>query len=421
MTDFHELREQFFQGKVAEAAEECRKAIAANGYDTRAAALLLRVETACGNAENVARLGSQLMAQEASEVTALLTSFGFDTAGDAATARKFLETGGALPNQIGKISHELSRWELLDEVANLASGPLDSRAPQDRDGIDIITVLFDEKMSTLARDLMIPSLYANCSELLERYKVRHYFFTSTKDLAILEPAFEALRKDGRDIIVDTATIDDILGRPEHPSKLLHGPYRRVLQSAYEQGHPVVIAPPDHFFGFGIERQLARLPRGGLLVAGHPRVDWHTAPALLQDWLATNDGQENATLVKLALCDAPHLMVNYGFEKDNPYWRGTLSENQATVYFKEPPPLLIDPVPDLIGLMDERAYIGPYQALDHDMVEYTYRTDRLAWVDNSDDFFWCELTSPDQYNPTFINLYLTRSSRHFQKLPLTFKF
>ncbi|MGB0671473.1 MAG: hypothetical protein ACPGNT_08245, partial [Rhodospirillales bacterium] len=226
---------------------------------------------------------------------------------------------------------------------------------------------------------------------------------------------------GVDVRIDTEILDEAAKLPAGLRYHLHLPYRDAFQRGFEAGAPVILAPPDHVFSGGLKRCLGRLQPGALMVAGHPRLDWPLAEAVLIGALQGGGGLDAAAILDLAFGDARHPMIDFGLAQANPYWRAERAGDQVKVRFKEPPPLMLDPVPDLIALMDHGAYVGPYETLDHDLVEYAFRQGRLAWVADSEVFLWAELTAPESYNPTIVNTYLTRSSLHFQATPLNWQF
>ncbi|MGB0683490.1 MAG: hypothetical protein ACPGOV_12305 [Magnetovibrionaceae bacterium] len=375
---------------------------------------LVELYAILGEPENLVLECQRALASERDCWFATWMAIGLDALGQGAEAAKLIVAADALAGDRLALDNEIRRRARLNEATEASAHPTDPAHPADRGAIEVVSTFYGEAFCRTASRIMLPSLYGCNPDFRDANTITHRFFIRACERPLMEAAWSVLRESGVNVVVDDTLLDRIADLPAGRRYHLHLPYRQAFQAAYEAGRAVLIAPPDHVFGSGLQQQLARLPKGGLLVAGHARIDWEKAVAPLSEAPCT---PANANLVRLSLEDYRHPMVQFGLENPNPYWTANRQGDSVDVRFKEPPPLFIDPVPDLIALMDHGSYIGPYETLDHDLVEYTFRRDRLAWVDSSDAFFWAELTAPEDYAPTTLNLYLTRSSLHFARTPL----
>ena len=100
-----------------------------------------------------------------------------------------------------------------------------------------------------------------------------------------------------------------------------------------------------------------------------------------------------------------------------WWKGKKTDHGYTINFKEPPPVLIMPCRDIIAAMVSTGNLGAFERVDHDIVEWVWKNNRLKVISNSEEFFWVEFCKDGRNYPTIMNDYWTNGARHIFKTDL----
>ena len=93
-----------------------------------------------------------------------------------------------------------------------------------------------------------------------------------------------------------------------------------------------------------------------------------------------------------------------------WWSAIVNGNCVEVSFKEPPPILFEPSWDIVSAMIEEGYTPPFERVDHDIVEWMWKMNRLEVVQSNDVFFWVEYCKDSRNVPTITNDYWPQSAQ-----------
>lgn len=253
------------------------------------------------------------------------------------------------------------------------------------DRVDLFSAWYGETYTRMFLDVCLPNLI---STLPPGKQYRHLIYTTPAEAAKLTGLpFPAC--------VDTTLLDG----PEPRKRLYRCVYNAINISWLSRSY-VVMAQPDHVFGWGIAGILEAMRPYDYVVCGHPRIV--RAPPV---------GLSNRQLVAFAMHTAPHSIVTYGLANPLcPYWRAERKPYGYSVTMKEPPPIAFHGTPDMLEILTGKVTFGRFEVLDHEMTDHKARYGMLRTIDDSDVFFWAELTDPDKYVPTIENDYWSDTAR-----------
>jgi hypothetical protein len=282
--------------------------------------------------------------------------------------------------------------------------------------INVLTVVYGERYAYMMNQFMFPSLFigGNLSDLSHR-KITHCIYCPACDLHLFDKHRDACASLNIELRFDSSLLSSL-----NPRADMHKAYAREIERSWKENSILVVAPPDHVFGHGLAKLITQMKPFDYVVCGHPRVDYNDGVTALEVLSIDNDyinGRSNRPLVDLALNSAPHSIVRHGLSTFAPYWHGTRKNDKFSIFFKEPPPLCLHAHPSMTAVLCGDVYYGHFEAIDHDLVDYAATRGWLKVVDDSDDFFWIELTDELTYYPTIVNDYWSDAAEKlfFQEL------
>lgn len=310
---------------------------------------------------------------------------------------------------IGVIERTCSRWDMKIEIPEVK---ISSRSfcPNFGKKINLISVFYGLPYAHSLQEIMFPSLLLeeNLPSLKGR-EIKHYIYCSKNEEASLQVHVARLKDMGIECIVNT----DMIPASGNQRDVIFLPFLREMERSIAEDSIVVMAQPDHIFGRGLAKIIDAMQPYEYVVCGHPRVSEERGrlryPGFLKEQLRTRSSS-NRDFVALAVNELTHPMVAHGLTQMEPYWHGIRKQSYLSVYFKEPPPLCFHAHPEMINVVLGDTTFGRFETIDHDLVDLAYQQKRLKVIDDSEDFFWAELTKESVYNPTIYNQYWSNAAR-----------
>ncbi len=279
-----------------------------------------------------------------------------------------------------------------------------------RNKIHLLSMFYGEKYCKWLGQTMFPSLMLHGNlPSLQGAAISHRIYCSENELPLLNEHVENSRKLGIQSIINTQIIPPFGNQREALFMALVD----AINSAIADDAIIVVAPPDHVFGFGLANVINTMKPYEYVVCGHPRVNERLAQLMIPnflDKLKKDNVRSNRPLVSLAMSEMPHPMVSHGLCTMEPYWHGFENSEHYSIFFKEPPPLCFHPHPDMFSIILGETWFGRFETLDHDLVDYAFSKKRLRIIDDSEEFFWVELTNENTYNPTIKNDYYSDAAK-----------
>lgn len=286
--------------------------------------------------------------------------------------------------------------------------------------VHMLSVFYGDLFARLLTETMFPSLLlsGNLSDLRKVREVVHNIYCTGAEVPLLRRHFRRLESLGIPYTLDTKLLESGRGWVRNR---IHLAVIDQIERAIADEAVVLMAPPDHVFGHGLARAVTSMAPLEYLVAGHPRVDLERGFPAIRRLLAGPDPIDNRTLVDAAMRRFPHHVVTTGLANpQEPWWNAEVRRDGFAVRFKEPPPLAFHPTRDLIAVMRGTAYAPPFETIDHDLVDLAWRTGRLRWIADSDEFFWVEYCKMSRNVPTIRNTYWSPAARMLARAELRFR-
>ncbi len=292
--------------------------------------------------------------------------------------------------------------------------------------LHIVTAFFGEAHGRMLTKVMWPNLCDHNYEYLRNLDYRHIIYCRKQDKDSLywdDYGWEKQR------VYETVTMPDVPisltdeGRANYHA-LRHIHLNQCIQDAMEcaikQKALLMLAQPDHLFGYGLANILSKMEQGTFLVCGHPRISLDKAWPLLQDKMF----KDNGDLVDFSFRICPHKVTTFGFEFcGTNYWDAVDHGDHYIAWVRDPVPVLIDPTPDLLRFWRLGGYSsfppGNFEMLDHDLVEYSLKHGRLKMVTDSREFYHAELTPDSEHEPTICPQGDSATENLFRGTELTF--
>ncbi len=273
--------------------------------------------------------------------------------------------------------------------------------------LHIVTAFFGEDHGRMLIKVMWPLLWHHNHECLQEMDYRHIIYCREQDRSFLYWGDQGRFNRGR--VFNTKIMPNVPvsltdeGRANyHALRHIHlcQCIQDAFQNAIDDDAIIMLAPPDHLFGYGLANILAKMEQGTFLVCGHSRVSLDKAwPLLLREPMFKNNGE----LVDFAFKTCPHKVTQFGLENDTNYWDAVDVGDRYIAWIRDPVPILIDPTPDLLRFWQLGGYNnnppGNFEMLDHDLVGHSLNKGRLKMVTDSNQFFHCELTPDCEHEPT----------------------
>jgi hypothetical protein len=284
-----------------------------------------------------------------------------------------------------------------------------------RDRVHLFSVVYGEKHTDWLGRIMFPSLLLEGNlPSMQGKQICHNIYCSRDEVPLLGDYIIKAQELGIRVIVNDSIIPT---REQEQKEFMHLAVLDAIKTAIAENAVMVVAMTDHVFGHGLAKVINQMRPYEYVVSGHARIHAQRSvervPSIIESLRATQV-QSNKPLVSAAMGELKHPMVIHGLNHVEQYWHAFESSGHYSVYFKEPPPLCLHPHPDLIPILLGETYYAQWGALDHDWVDYCYQRNRLKIIDNSEDFFWAELTEENTYNPTVVNDYFSDAAKHLSR-------
>lgn len=278
--------------------------------------------------------------------------------------------------------------------------------------VDIFCACYGPEYTRLLEKVMLPSLVQPGNQPTRR-PLRCFLYCLPSDVPNFAGFTALAAQHGIAVHTQTAFMD-----AANPRMSIYRAIVDQLERSNRERSIVLVAAPDHIFGTGLGRLIDDLQPYEYMVCGHPRISMEKAARPLERFVQTPF--TNGDLVRICLEEFPHPLVQHGLTHDEPYWRALRKDGDYFAYSKEPPPICFSSTPDLLNIVEGLNLFGNFETIDHDIVDYCYRTDRLKFVSDSDTFFWAELVSESRYAPTIQNDYWSAAATMFHGQPLHWK-
>ncbi|MEY4331511.1 MAG: hypothetical protein RLZZ196_249 [Bacteroidota bacterium] len=287
-------------------------------------------------------------------------------------------------------------------------------------GDEFTELFFNSLLPSLSRPDGLPSLKKS-------YEIEWRIYTTEeqkKKIIDEIPKFKNL--------FNKLTINTTILKSENfdPREYLHETFIDCVRSAIPNNSIVLFAPPDHIFGSGLNQLVDNCEIDEYIISPHPRVSYedtfqlnnHGELIFKNKLNAENGYLSNIKLAALAINKYAHPIVNYGlnptsvdgYRENSFWWSAVKNGNNISVQFKEPPPVLFHARGDIVAGMLSEGYSSTFERVDHDLVEWMYKTKRLKVIDSNKDFFWVEYCKKGRNIPTLMNGYWPPSAQNIYK-------
>jgi hypothetical protein len=311
---------------------------------------------------------------------------------------------------VGIMGKTRSLWNMKIDIPYLRISSSTPHSPAFGKKINLISVFYGASYSDALQEIMFPSLLLEQNiPALKGREISHYIYCSENEVASLQKHVVMLKNMGIECIVNANMIPASGNQRDY----LYLPFLKEMERSIAESSIVVMAQPDHVFGRGLAKIIDAMKPYEYVVCGHPRVSEERGrrryPEFLSDQLRKKSSG-NRDFVSLAINELTHPMVAHGLMHMEPYWHAIRRQSYLSVYFKEPPPLCFHAHPEMINVVLGDTVFGRFETIDHDLVDFAYQQKRLKIIDDSDEFFWTELTKDDVYNPTIYNKYWSEAAR-----------
>jgi hypothetical protein len=282
--------------------------------------------------------------------------------------------------------------------------------------VTFVSIFWGPEFADMFVKLMVPSLcgLGGLSRIASQYNVKFEVYTPGADGALIEPGLRALRS----LPVDVRLYAGFVGDDPDTNLNRLGHYLTQIWGAHErEGCVTVMAQPDHVIGSGLLGLLDRFTANQYVVSGHPRVSKESGFPAITERLAQGTIGNNGDLVRLCAREHPHVTFRTALGSDEGWLRACDVGNGFAVFFKEPPPLLLQARKDCLAVLTGSSDVNLHEQIDHEIVDLMYRQGRLVIVDDSRDFFWAEMSSDKKSIPTVRNLYWSKAAQMLNRTEL----
>lgn len=292
------------------------------------------------------------------------------------------------------------------------------RTGSDAKRLRLVSLFWGTAYARMFNETMVPSLLklSRLDRIAGEYETVLDLIVPPREYALIQDTVARLTRD-LPIRLDLRTG---LLSSDHDTNagLLHAILPAVWQEHEADGCLTLMCQPDHVFGTGLLDVLRRNGPNEYTVCGHPRVD--AADGFAAAAKAFKDGRvrSNPGLVALGPLAHPHVTFATGIGSREHWLNAIRLSDRFEVRFKEPPPLCLRVRKDLLSVFSGDPYGGPFEQIDHDIVDLVYRQDRLRVVDDSKDFFWFEFSGNDKNYPTIRNSYWSSAAQYLARKTLT---
>ncbi len=256
--------------------------------------------------------------------------------------------------------------------------------------VEILTIFFGQEHLDMFFKTLVPSLLQSTNipaMLNDGVEVTHRIYCPNEEADEIS-IYPKLSEIPVEIFPGTVLPSDHDG--------LSVPFKESLN----RGVLTVMAPCDHVFGHGLWRTIKDMQPGDYMVCGHPRIETERGLAPMEEFLKQRNDTENLSMVKFCMEQVAHPMVEHGKRTREPYWHTYNRGDHWDTHFAEPPPLAWWGAPYMLNAWSGFVLFGPWEVIDHEMVEHCRQAGKLKWIDDSRQFFWAEFTNHRRYNPAF---------------------
>ena len=273
-------------------------------------------------------------------------------------------------------------------------------------------MFYGDEHSSWFGDSMMPSLLKSLDGIWNEISTTHYIYCQPNSIFNNFKYFPT--------VIDSKMLDTESPRNELGNILLHQILLSSLQDAI-----IILAPCDFVYGIGL-KNLLLTHSDKYVVCPHGRMKASHAHSV-REFLKNK--YDNKTLAKHVYKIWKHGMVDYGKEHRCDYWRADMHGKTMDIYFKEPAPIFFKAENEIANIIQNKMKYGPtfesswgaFETIDHEVVDYYFKINRLYSPSNTDEFMWTELTPDDKYLPMIYNECWLDSAIHFKSTPYTVRF
>lgn len=279
--------------------------------------------------------------------------------------------------------------------------------------IHILTIFYGKEHAKYLGETMLPSLVRSLDGIHRKVKTRQYIYCLPED------EMDVYRAEW-EVNVDTGLLN-----VKNPRLELHKAIIRQIEISSRVGATIVFVQADHVYGFGL-RGLLEKHNDKFVVCSHGRI---RASAFEDVKMFLGGSFTNKDFSIQNYTYWQHYMVTHGLNNPEKYWKANRNGDVIDVYFKEPAPVLFPADTKIIEIIQNKEYKGhtrdsawgAFEAIDHEVVDYYYRTNGLYYCKDSNEFIWTEFTDDKEYVPTVpqvegINACWIDSAKFFRGIP-----
>ena len=290
--------------------------------------------------------------------------------------------------------------------------------------IVIYSSWYGDEFTDLFFNSLLPSLNRpdSLKSLRENFNIEWKIYTTKEQLKRIQSKIGDIKDLVNSININT----DILKSDYfEPREYLHETFIDCIKQSLDSNSIIIFAPPDHIFGDGLRSMIETSKVDSYTICAHPRISYEDAFLtneykflIYQNGIDDADGYvKNNQLLNFALFKYPHPIVCHGIKPefidgDNEFsywWSAEIIGSTVEVRFKEPPPVLLYARRDIISGMLSEGYSSTFERVDHDLVEWMYKTKRLNVIANNNVFSWLEYCKNNRNVPTLMNGYWNTSA------------
>ena len=292
---------------------------------------------------------------------------------------------------------------------------------------------YGDEFSDLFFNSLVPSLKRPDAlpKISKEYRVIWRIYTSEEQEKIVKSRLLELES-----LVDSIAVDVSILKSEkfEPREYLHETFVDCIKKSRSNCDIILFAPPDHIFGEGLSTLINDSKVDSYIICPHPRISYERVyksseyRKLIYKYPneSEDDFINNREMANLALTQYAHEIVRYGLNPQSAdgitessyWWSGEIKGSIAFIKFKEPPPVLLYARGDIVSGMLSEGYSPTFERVDHDLVEWMHKCNKLIINGDNLKFFWVEYCKDERNIPTIGNCYWPYSAQYIYANPHT---
>lgn len=237
-------------------------------------------------------------------------------------------------------------------------------------------------------------------KLLKERRALYNIYTTPADFKLLKGFLDKLTLRGIRYRVNV----ELLSFSQEIYSILSLPIIDQVKRSLALRSAVVMSLPDAIISGSIYRVLNDMKPFETVVCAMPRIDSVVVYPELKNYFANaaNKGLDSREFVRRSMTDFMHPQTYLALKNDSNCLRYRDEGSYYSARNWAPPPLCFYAREEMLDHMLRNPLCGPnsmasFYAIDHDFVDSAYRSNNLRLINDSDYFFWAELTHPSRHN------------------------